>query len=65
MRTADPTIDSITAGRGATRAAVEVLGVTQRVQGRTTLHDVSFRAPVGPWLSPRASRARPSSWGAR
>ena len=47
MRTADPTTDSITAGRGAGRAAVEVAGVTQRVQGRTTLHDISFSVAAG------------------
>jgi ABC-type multidrug transport system ATPase subunit len=47
MRTADPTTDSITLGRGVSRAAVEVIGVTQRVQGRTTLHDISFSVTAG------------------
>ncbi len=37
--TADPTTDTV--------AAVEVLGVTQRIQGRTTLHDVSFSVAAG------------------
>ncbi len=36
---AEPTTDLI--------AAVEVLGVTQRTQGRTTLHDVSFSVAAG------------------
>lgn len=44
---ADPTIDSIAVGRMASRDAVEVLGVTQRVQGRTTLHDISFSVAAG------------------
>jgi ABC-type multidrug transport system ATPase subunit len=48
MRTAaDPTIDSAAVGRRASDATVEVLGVTQRTQGRTTLHDVSFSVAAG------------------
>ena len=47
LTAADPTIDSTAAGRRASDAAVEVLGVTQRTQGRTTLHDVSFSVAAG------------------
>jgi hypothetical protein len=48
MRTAaDPTTDSVAAGRRSSGAAVEVLEVTQTTQGRTTLHDVSFSVATG------------------
>ncbi|HET6950731.1 MAG TPA: ATP-binding cassette domain-containing protein [Acidimicrobiales bacterium] len=48
MRTvADPTTDSSAGGRRASGAAVEVRGVSQRTQGRTTLHDVSFSVAAG------------------
>src|SRR5262245_40210044 len=44
----DTTIDLRTGpATGTVAAAVDVLGVTQRTQGRTTLHDVSFSVAPG------------------
>jgi ABC transport system ATP-binding/permease protein len=44
---AEPSTDSVAAGRRSSGAAVEVLEVTQITQGRTTLHDVSFSVATG------------------
>jgi ABC-type multidrug transport system ATPase subunit len=43
----DPTTDSSAAGQAVSGIAVEVLRVTQRIQGRTTLQDVSFSVAAG------------------
>jgi ABC transport system ATP-binding/permease protein len=43
----DPTTDSIAAGQAVSGIAVDVLRVTQRIQGRTALHDVSFSVAAG------------------
>jgi ABC-type multidrug transport system ATPase subunit len=43
----DTTIDLRTGTGTGTGTAVDVLGVTQRTQGRTTLHDVSFSVAPG------------------
>jgi len=44
---ADPTIDCLVAGPDGSTAAVEVCHLSQRIQGRTTLHDVSFSVAPG------------------
>jgi ABC-type multidrug transport system ATPase subunit len=47
LSTADPTTDRVATGRRSSDAAVEVLGVRQITQGRTTLRDVSFSVAPG------------------
>jgi ABC transport system ATP-binding/permease protein len=47
LSTADPTTDRVATGRRSSGAAVEVLGVGQITQGRTTLRDVSFSVAPG------------------